>query len=311
MADDNFSKFKKRYEEGKVPTMAMPPLPAGPGPGMARVAATGLRGLKQLYDKSQKAANRNAKRRDAAAIKREAAAEAKAARAKEKFGPLVKREDKLPATQGSRAVVKREDRMPAVQGSRAVAKREDRMPATQGSRAVVKREDRMPAVQGSRGVNVGTRTFGDKGAGKGAGMSTNAKRMLAAGAVGGAAYGLYKGADKPKADDKAAPKKEAPRDDRASQLSGSKSDKAAEFRKKQQGMKTPGSPTNPNKSSGTKKAGNKSGAKPEKKMSNFERMKQRQYEKEGYGGRSMTSKGAKERVKTERGFKFKDLFKKK
>lgn len=139
------------------------------------------------------------------------------------------------------------------------------------------------------------RTFGNK---------------MKAGAAAGAGllgYASYRNADKPKAE-----KKEAPRDDRASQLT-SKSDKAAEFRKKQQGMKVEGSPTNPDKSSGTKKAGDKSRAanKPEKKMSNFERMKQRQYEKEGYGGRSMTSKGAKERVKTERGFKFKDLFKKK
>lgn len=130
---------------------------------------------------------------------------------------------------------------------------------------------------------------------------------MKAGAAAGAGllgYASYRSADKPKAE-----RKEAPRDDRAS----SKSDKAAAFKAKQQGMKTPGSPTNPNtKKPETKQTGDKSRlAKPEKKFSNFERMKQRQYEKEGFGGRSMTASKAKERVKSERGFKFKDLFKKK
>ena len=206
----------------------------------------------------------------------------------EKFGPLVKREENLPAKQ-SRAVVKREDKLPAKRAEE--------------SRAVVKREDRMPATQGSRSVATqGTRTFADKGSGSR--LGTNLKRGAAAIGVGAATYGLYKGADKP-----SARQKESPRDDRASSLS-SKSEKAAAFKAKQQGMKSKGSPTNP---STPKKAGDKSrmANKPEKKFSNFERMKQRQYEKEGFGGRSMTSSKAKERVKTERGFKFKDLFKKK
>jgi hypothetical protein len=134
---------------------------------------------------------------------------------------------------------------------------------------------------------------------------------LKAGAAAGAGllgYASYRSADKPSAQ-----KREAPRDDRAS----SGSSKADAFKKKQQGMNVPGSPTNPKKAGpkkdGPKKAGDKSSAaaKPEKKMSNFERMKKRQYEKEGYGGRSMTSRGAEGRVKKERGFKFKDLFKKK
>lgn len=42
---------------------------------------------------------------------------------------------------------------------------------------------------------------------------------------------------------------------------------------------------------------------PAKPMTNFERMKARQYEKEGYGGRSMTSAGAKAQVEKERGYK--------
>jgi hypothetical protein len=141
------------------------------------------------------------------------------------------------------------------------------------------------------------RTFGKMKAGAAAG----------AGLLG---YASYRSADKPSAQ-----KKEAPRDDRSS----SGSSKADAFRAKQQGMKVDGSPTNPDKS-GTnkakpKRAGDKSrvagGAKTEKKMSNFERMKKRGYEKEGFGGRSMTSRGAESRVKKERSFKFKDLFAKK
>jgi len=70
------------------------------------------------------------------------------------------------------------------------------------------------------------------------------------------------------------------------------------------------------KKSGSKAApGNapsKSGSsKASKPMSNFERQKQRKYEEEGYGGRSLTSSGAKARVQKERSYKFKDLFKKK
>lgn len=296
MAEDNFSKFKKRYKDGKIPTVAMPPVPGAPGVGVARTLGTaaarsGMRWAKDAYDKAQKAAARNAKRR-------EARAEKKAERAKEKFGPLVKREENVPATQGSRALVKREDKLPAkrAEGSRSLA---------------VVREgkgDLQKYNPGGRSVATqGTRTFGDKGGGKGAGMKTNLKRAGAALLVGGAAYGLYKGADKPKADQGGTSSNAAAKTDRES--------KAAAFKAKQQGMKTPGSPTNPNTKSATpKKAGDKSrmskGA-PEKKMTNFERMKMRGYEKEGLGGRSMTSAKAKERVKTERGYKFKDLFKKK
>lgn len=42
---------------------------------------------------------------------------------------------------------------------------------------------------------------------------------------------------------------------------------------------------------------------PAKPMTNFERMKARQYEKEGYGGRSMTAAGAKAQVQKERSYK--------
>ena len=141
---------------------------------------------------------------------------------------------------------------------------------------------------------------------------------MAAGAAAGAGllgFAAYKSADKPNASSKPSSQSSGPRDDRAS----SGSSKADAFRAKQQGMKVDGSPTNPDKS-GTnkakpKRAGDKSrvsgGAKTEKKMSNFERMKKRGYEKEGFGGRSVTSRGAESRVKKERSFKFKDLFAKK
>lgn len=299
MAEDSFKKFKKRYEEGKVPTLAMPPLPAGPGPGIGRMVGGAIMtaGRKKLMDTLAKSREKGAKARNTPAgggggrrgtlsdKLQSTRSRERTPREKEKFGPLAKREENLPAKQ-SRAIVKREEKLPAKQAK--------------DSRALtVARENK------GNLATTGTRTFGDKGAGKGVGMSTNMKRMLAAGAVGGAAYGLYKGADKPKAE-----KREAPRDDRASSNAAAKTDResrAAAFKAKQQGMKTPGSPTNP--SSGTRKVAAKA-AKPEKKLTNFERMKMRGYEKEGLGGRSMTSERAKSRVKEERGFKFKDLFKK-
>ena len=214
----------------------------------------------------------------------------------------------MPAVQGSRALVKREDRMPAVQGGRALVKREDRMPAVQGNRAVVKREDRMPAV-----VRNGTRTFGDKGqGGRIVGLSNKGKLALGAGAAGTAAM-LYKAADMPKASDNKANNSKltsGARDDRASSGNGTfkpinrdnLSDKGKNTFDAQQGQ-------NKKKKSVVKKTG--PAKKAEKPLNNFERMKKRGYEKEGFGSRSMTSRGAESRVKKERSFKFKDLFAKK
>ena len=202
----------------------------------------------------------------------------------EKFGALVKKGDNLPAKQGSRAVT----------------------PYKEGSKGVTKYKP-----QGGALAKVGTKVA-DKGSG---GRIGNILKYGAVGAaVGGAGYGLYQGADKPKASDNKANNSKltsGARDDRAS----SGSSKAKSFKDKQQGMKVEGSPTNPNKA-GPKKAVPKAGAKApakkaEKPMSSFERMKKRQYEKEGYGGRSMTLRGAESRVKKERSFKFKDLFAKK
>lgn len=143
------------------------------------------------------------------------------------------------------------------------------------------------------------RTFGKVKAGAAAG----------AGLLG---YATYKSANQPKAGGQTT-SASAPRDDRASSKSGGTSS-ASDFKSKLQGQKVPGSPTSTERKP-VKAAGDKSRYKPkiakaEKPMTNFERMKARQYEKEGYGGRSMTSSGAKAQVQKERGFKFKDLFKK-
>lgn len=129
-------------------------------------------------------------------------------------------------------------------------------------------------------------------------FGTKAKAGAAAGA-GLLGYAAYRAADKPKADQGGTSSNAFAKTDRES--------KAAAFKAKQQGMKTSGSPTAPKKAGDKSRAAKKAPAR-EKPMSNFERMKKRQYEKEGFGGRSMTSRGAKERVKKERGFKFKDLF---
>lgn len=291
---EKFENFKKRYREGKISTTQMPPLPAGPGPGIGRAVAGAVmnRGRKMLMDRLEKSRQAGAKARNApkegskgrsGTLSERLEATRSRPRTKkesEKFGPLVKRQENLPAKQ-SRAIVKREENLPAVvrEGRREVQNYKP------GNRSVAPQ---------------GTRTFGDKGQPRIVGLSNKGKLALGAGAAAAAA-GLYKAADKPSANVgmREAPRKEAPRDDRAS----SKSDKAAAFKALQQGMKTPGSPTNPNKAM-AKKTGDKSRlAKPEKKFSNFERMKQRQYEKEGVGGRSVTAEGARKRVVEERKYK--------
>jgi hypothetical protein len=323
MADD-FEKFKKMYKEGEVKVLANPPpMPGAGGLGRLVGGAVSTAGRKKLMDTLNKSKEKGQKARSAKEgrtggtftdkIKNTRTRE-RTPKEKEKFGALVKREDRMPA------VIKREDRMPAVQGSRALVKREDRMPAVQGGRALVKREDRMPAVQGSRSVSAvrnGTRTFGDKGqGGRIVGFSNKGKLALGAGAAGTAAM-LYKAADMPKASDNKANNSKltsGARDDRASSGGGSfkpiNRDNLSEQGKKTFDGKQGQSKT---KKPVVKKDGPKAGPakKAEKPMSNFERMKKRGYEKEGFGGRSVTSRGAESRVKKERSFKFKDLFAKK
>lgn len=65
--------------------------------------------------------------------------------------------------------------------------------------------------------------------------------------------------------------------------------------------KAPVPKAKPDRTAPVKAAGDKSRV--AGKMTNFERMKQRQYEKEGVGGRSVTAEGARKRVVEERKYK--------
>lgn len=309
MADEKFKKWSERYKKGEIKTATMPPIAGGPGPGIARMigGAIATVGRNRLMNTLNKSREKGAKSRSEPPKESgrsgtftdklgKTRSRERTPKEKEKFGPLVKREENLPAKQ-SRAVVKREDKLPAKRGS--------------DSRALTVARENKGDLQkynaGSRGLaNKEARTFGDKGSGSR--LGTNIKRGAAALGVGAAAYGLYKGADKTGAT--SATNASGARDDRASSVSSGKSDKAAAFKAKQQGMKTKGSPTNPaSKSKAAAKASAKPAkAKSEKPLTNFERMKMRGYEKEGIGGRSATSAGAKARVKKERSYKFKDLF---
>jgi hypothetical protein len=203
----------------------------------------------------------------------------------EKFGALVKRGDNLPAKQGSRSVV----------------------PYKEGSKGVTKYKPQAGSL-----AKIGTKV-GDKGSG---GRLGNILKYGAVGAaVGGAGYGLYQGADNPKAAQGGGGMKyagPAGRDDRASSGGGTfkpiNRDNLSD-----NGKKTFDAKQGQKKKPVVKKDGPKAGPakKADKPMSSFERMKKRQYEKEGFGGRSLTSRGAESRVKKERSYKFKDLFKKK
>lgn len=191
-----------------------------------------------------------------------------------KFGPLVKKEVNLPAKQGTRAVT----------------------PYKESARGVTKY-----TPSGGSVATTTPRTFG----GKGSGMGTNLKRGLAAGAVGGAAYGLYQGADKPNAGGKVA----------GGARPGERTGGYAESRNKAPVPKVkPSGGSSSGAAKSVKAAGDKSSqankgkptsatGTPAKKMTAFERQKARMYEKEGYGGRSMTAAQAKARVEKERGQK--------
>lgn len=301
MAEDNFKKFKKRYEEGKISTTQMPPLPAGPGPGIGRAVAGAVmnRGRKMLMDRLEKSRQAGAKARNAPkegskgrsgtlSERLEATrARPRTKKESEKFGPLVKRQENLPAKQ-SRAIVKREENLPAV--------------AREGRREVqnYKPGNRSVAPQG-------TRTFGDKGQPRIVGLSNKGKLALGTGAAAAAA-GLYKAADKPKAEVKAAGGARP-----GERTSGYPAAKRAESKPpvpkaKPAGGSSSGA-TKPVKAAGDKSSQANKGkptsatGTPAKKMTAFERQKARMYEKEGYGGRSMTAAQAKARVEKERGQK--------
>ena len=296
MADNDFKKFKKMYKDGDVKVLANPPPMPGPS-GVAAGAARGAvmtKGRKFLMDKLEKsrqavAKARNTFRKDsgtmASKIDKAKATRPSTPRDGEKFGALVKRGDNLPAKQGSRAVT----------------------PYKEGSKGVTKYKP-----QGGAVAKIGSKVA-DKGSG---GRIGNILKYGAVGAaVGGAGYGLYQGADNPKAAQGGGGMKyagPAGRDDRASSGGGTfkpiNRDNLSD-----NGKKTFDAKQGQKKKPVVKKDGPKAGPakKADKPMSSFERMKKRQYEKEGFGGRSLTSRGAESRVKKERSYKFKDLFKKK
>lgn len=212
----------------------------------------------------------------------------------------------------------------------ALVKKGDNLPAKQGTRAVTPYKEASKGVTKYKAPGGAVTTFASKVADKGSGsrLGSALKYGAVSAAVGGAGYGLYKGADKSKATEKkggisggdsrmtpdtrkgTSPlnKSESP-NKKSDSVGGTKNGPfKSKFAEGLQGRNKKKSGSAPAKAGDKPKAAK---AKPQKPMTAFERQKQRQYEKEGYGGRSMTSRSAESRVKKERGFKFRDLFKKK
>ena len=270
-------------------------------------------GAKRLQGKMEKWRQEGAKTRNQSKPTRRAADEGTTAgriratakrertpREREQFGPLVPRRSGVPATQGTRAVTTQSG------GQRAVAVRE------------AGRRDMVPYKSQSR--SVATRTFGDKGQGR---IRPSATGRVAGGAPA-ASVGISMatqnapnlGAGKSYAEDRRSKAQkprtggDVPRSVKTDRQPEKKVEsKADAFRKKRQGMNTPGSPTYAGPKKDGKATDKSRAAKPVKKMTNFERMKMRQYEKEGVAGRSVSSKRAKARVMKERSYKFSDFFK--
>jgi hypothetical protein len=201
-----------------------------------------------------------------------------------KFGPLVKRDEKMPAVQKKNVP--------------AVVREENRGIVPYKRPGAVARYD-----AGNRQV----RTFGDKGAADKArivGLSRMGKAAVAGGAMGLGAlgYALSPSAKKSQAageGSSGAPKPAA----------GARPGESTKGYGKAKGSNKPAT-GGKGESAKPKAAGDKSRLSG-KKMTNFERMKARQYEKEGYGGRAMTGERARAQVVKERGYKVSDLFKRK
>lgn len=196
-----------------------------------------------------------------------------------KFGPLAKRKENLPVPRKENlpAVVREENRgIVPYKRPGELARYEDR------SRQVRTFGDKAAKVDNGRIVGLsrmGKVAVGGAGAGLGAlgyALSPDAKKAGAGGSSASGESRVYGGAR---------PGEKTMGYGGRSATSGGKEDmqKRPEERKP------------------VKAAGDKSRV--AKKMTNFERMKQRQYEKEGVGGRSVTAEGARKRVVEERKYK--------
>lgn len=196
-----------------------------------------------------------------------------------KFGPLARRKENLPVPRKENlpAVVREENRgIVPYKRPGELARYEDR------SRQVRTFGDTAAKVDKGRIVGLsrmGKVAVGGAGAGLGAlgyALSPDAKKAGAGGSSASGESRVYGGAR---------PGEKTMGYGGRSATSGGKEDmqKRPEERKP------------------VKAAGDKSRV--AKKMTNFERMKQRQYEKEGVGGRSVTAEGARKRVVEERKYK--------
>lgn len=317
MAEDNFKLFREKFYDPKK-VMAIPPPvpPIGSLGGLLRAAAgpvarAALGKAKEVMEGSKDVAKEVKPRRSAspkgrgtrgqtgtfrdrvaAAAKRE-----RTPREREKFGELVKREENLPAKQGTRAVTQ------YTQGSRAVAVRDaarrELAPYKQGNRSVA-------ATGGNRSVaTTGTRTFGGKGDRVvGPSRAVGAMNAAKATSVLTGSKGPNFSASTAAAETKGGVPPKSNKD--AMERRGSQS--AADFKAKMQGRK-PGATA----SSAPKKAGDKSRAAGKgavsKKLTNFERTKMRSYERGGDTRGPVTRVGARAKVMKERGHSFRDLFK--
>lgn len=195
-----------------------------------------------------------------------------------KFGPLVKREEKVPAVQNRG--------LPAVYDDRG------RQVRTFGDNAAKSDKGRIVGLS-----PIGKAAVVGAGAGLGAlgyALAPEANKAGASGSSSGDSkvYGGARPGESTRGYGKAKPPKPKPKPP-------------------MQGAKPPIPKPKPANRPDRKAAPNTAGDKfrATKKMTNFERMKQSQYEKEGFGGRSLTAEGARKRVMQERKYKLFSGFK--
>lgn len=296
MAESNFEKFKKRYESGEIEVLANPPPLPGPA-GLGRAVAGKV--VKEVAKRVGRKAKSESKPRKSdsgtftsrveATKKRE-----RTPREKEQFGPLAKRpSSEVTKFKSPGGPVKKYERPGG-----PVTKYE-----RQGG----------PVTKYERQGGALTRT-GVKDDARIVGLSNKAKAGLAGAAAAGvgAAYVSGRGQEEGRAEGRktfggARPERPGSYPAKSRSEGGARPERPGSYpaarRKPSEASKVSGSMPKPERKAKSA-ASDKSRLAP--KMTNFQRMKARQFEKEGYAGKSMTAAQAKRKA-SEKGSSISDL----
>lgn len=312
MAEDNFKRFKKRYESGEIKVLANPPPLPGPA-GLGRAVAgkvvkevtKRVGGKKKSESKPRNSDSGTFTSRVEATKKRE-----RTPREKEQFGPLAKRpSSEVTKFKSPGGPVKKYERPggPVTKYERqggALTRTE----VKDDARIVGLSNKAKAGLAGAAAAGVGAAYVSGRGQQEGRAEERPMRLGTAIRVFGGARPerpGSYPA--KSKSEGGARPERPGSYPAKSREASGARPETPGSYpaarRKSAGASKVSGSMPKPERKAKSA-ASDKSRLAP--KMTNFQRMKARQFEKEGVAGRSMTAAQAKRKA-TEKGSSIADL----